>query len=309
MNRSAPPASSARCVRPHPTARAAVLAFSALATAASLEREARAYCFTTTCNGVDACDDVALPGCTPTSWASRCVGFTVNDRTLGGLDPDSVEEIAKRAFGRWQASDCGDGLPPGLHVEFMGVVSCATTEYNFDAGNANIIMMTDQPGGGISGHTFALTTTSFDPNTGELLNADIELNVRDHAFTVGDGVVDVDLEAVLVHEVGHFLGIAHSQVVDATMFPFYEPGTTEIRSLTKDDEAAICVLYPPSPDVTPTCNPLPKHGFSPECRVDQAEGDCRVAGPGLAGWISVSLLLGASTLSRRRGHRPRRTRP
>jgi hypothetical protein len=268
--------------------------------AALVDHEARAYCFTTTCSGVDACDDVAIPGCTPTLWASRCVGFTVNDRTQGGLAPESIEEIAKRAFGRWRGADCGDGLPPGLHVEFMGVVSCATTEYNFDAGNANVIMTTEQPGAGISGHTFALTTTSFNPDTGELLNADIELNVRDHAFTVGDGVVDVDLEAVLVHEIGHFLGIAHSQEVDATMFPFYEPGTTEIRSLTKDDETAICLLYPPSPDIDATCNPLPKHGFSPECRVDQTEGDCRVAGPGLAGWISAALLGGVGVLARRR---------
>lgn len=279
--------------------------------AALVEREAHAYCFTTTCKGVDACDDVAVPGCTPTSWASRCVGFTVNDRTQGGLAPDAIEDIAKRAFGRWQGSDCGDGLPPGLHVEFMGIVSCATTEYNFDAGNANVIMTTEQPGAGISGHTFALTTTSFDPDTGELLNADIELNVRDHAFTVGDDLVDVDLEAVLVHEIGHFLGIAHSQVVDATMFPFYEPGTTEIRSLTKDDEAAICLLYPPSPDITSTCNPLPRHGFSPDCRVDQTEGDCNVAASGLAGWVSAALLAGVGALARRRAPRgsSRQARP
>lgn len=267
---------------------------------------ASAYCFTSTCKGLDVCDSVEIPDCTPIRWSSNCVGFVVNDASKAGLSAAEIESVANRAFARWRASDCGDGAPPGLHVEYMGMVACDVAEYNRDAGNANIITLTDNPSNSITGHTFALTTTSFDPNSGELLTADIELNVRDHVFSVGDANVEVDLEAVLTHEVGHFLGLGHSDAIDASMYPFYEPGTTEIRSLSKDDETGICVLYPPNREIDSTCNPLPRHGFSPECRSDQTEGGCATtAAPEnkLGAVLASGLALLAGVRKRRKGAR------
>lgn len=281
--------------------------------ALSPTRAAHAYCFTSTCKGKSLCFEEEAPGCLPTRWVSRCVGFAVNDKSVDGISAEDLREVTARAFLRWRSADCGDGAPPGLFAEYMGKVECDVAEYNRDAGNANIVVMTKSPDDDdLSGHTFALTTTSFDPNTGELLGADIELNFRDHTFSIGDEEVLVDLEAVLTHEVGHFLGIAHSEDVEATMFPFYEEGTTEIRTLSEDDATAICILYPPDRDIDATCNPLPRHGFSPMCRENQTEGGCnassRRAGPAWIFTAGAALVLAALSGRRRRRRTARRDR-
>ena len=62
-----------------------------------------------------------------------------------------------------------------------------------------------------------------------------------------------DLPSILTHEVGHFLGMAHSTEPCTvggddcpTMNPFYTTGSDAYRSLEADDVAGICAVYPPS---------------------------------------------------------------
>ncbi|GMI97911.1 hypothetical protein like AT1G59970 [Hibiscus trionum] len=53
----------------------------------------------------------------------------------------------------------------------------------------------------------------------------------------------VDLESVAVHEIGHNLGLGHSQDPNAIMFPTFQAGTTK-RNLGQDDINGIRALYP-----------------------------------------------------------------
>ncbi|KAJ9135088.1 hypothetical protein P3X46_032307 [Hevea brasiliensis] len=52
-----------------------------------------------------------------------------------------------------------------------------------------------------------------------------------------------DLESVAVHEIGHLLGLEHSQDSNAIMYANIPPGTFK-RKLTQDDIAGIHALYP-----------------------------------------------------------------
>ena len=81
---------------------------------------------------------------------------------------------------------------------------------------------------------------------GQILDADILFNPAIKFST--DGSTSVDLQTVATHEIGHFLGLDHSAVVKATMFPFAPPVAE--HGLSYDDVAAIAALYPKSsPDV------------------------------------------------------------
>jgi MYXO-CTERM domain-containing protein len=85
------------------------------------------------------------------------------------------------------------------------------------------------------------------------------------------------------------------------MFPNYMNGSIALRALKDDDHQAICNAYPPDRQAKGTCDSLPRHGFSPECKDSQTEGTCST-GPGphglsLAAFLPALALLG---LARRR---------
>ena len=59
-----------------------------------------------------------------------------------------------------------------------------------------------------------------------------------------------DIETVTLHELGHALGLGHSDVKEAVMYPTYHG---QMRTLHLDDECGVLELYgtPCSPNVTP----------------------------------------------------------
>src|SRR5690606_499403 len=114
----------------------------------------------------------------------------------------------------------------------------------------------------------ALTTVSFNTDTGKLFDADIEVNVFSQL------VSEASLRYVVAHEAGHFLGLDHAHDPEALMFERYSPVETSGElELTADDRAGICRAYPPDRETTSRCNAEPERGFAPECGGD-IEGSC-----------------------------------
>ncbi|KAD7116480.1 hypothetical protein R6Q59_006776 [Mikania micrantha] len=64
----------------------------------------------------------------------------------------------------------------------------------------------------------------------------------------------MDLESVAVHEIGHVLGLGHSSVEDAIMFPTIPSGVRKVE-LDRDDIEGIQVLYGTNPDNNSTTGP------------------------------------------------------
>jgi hypothetical protein len=80
---------------------------------------------------------------------------------------------------------------------------------------------------------------------GQIVDSDIIFNPATTFST--DGSSSYDLQTIATHEIGHFLGLDHSAVVKAVMFPYAPPKET---ALSYDDVAAISALYPKTnPDV------------------------------------------------------------
>ena len=102
----------------------------------------------------------------------------------------------------------------------------------------------DRGGGGV----IAFARMNWDVQ-GHITDVDIVFNGRDYSYSVGNPDQEsglVDMQDVLVHEIGHLLGLAHSPLagdrsVRPSMYPFY---FGEERTLTTDDRAGIAALYP-----------------------------------------------------------------
>ena len=106
------------------------------------------------------------------------------------------------------------------------------------------------------GNATARTRVFFDSETGEISEADIVLNPYPFLetgsalqFSTDSTPGTYDLESTLAHEIGHLLGLSHSQVIGATMQATqalngtYTLAAITERRLSETDEAAIRSLY------------------------------------------------------------------
>jgi predicted Zn-dependent protease len=245
------------------------------------EQVASAYCFTSTCRDRDICPggEPLAPSCIPTTWKRPCVSVNVQVDASSQVPFDVTDALVTEAFAAWNNAACDTGAKPNIHVENLGPAECASIEFNqYKGGNANVVIFRDEkwPHSGES-TTIALTTVTYNTETGEIVGADMEVNSKNFTFTTSDTDVNTDLLSILTHEAGHFLGLAHSNDLSATMYEEYDYGIG-MRLLAPDDINAICTAYPPQdPPIDPeTCNPIPKYGFSSECLSQQTDRSCSV---------------------------------
>lgn len=273
---------------------------------------AAAYCRTTTCNPGDPkqkCErdaDGCLTSGKPLFWSDRCLTFSVNEAgsKRQGLDFATVASTIEAGYATWISATC-DGERPSLEIHTTPAVSCDEIEYNSRHGNANLWVFRDDAWPYGAGATLALTTITFNRDTGEIYDADVEVNSADNPIVVGRQPGKADLLSIATHETGHVLGLSHSPDRDATMYASYSFGTIALRDLEPDDTAGMCAIYPPGRE-TSACNPAPRHGFSPVCApAEKKDSGCSVAAQGTAqsgtraAWL-VALAAAFAAVRRRR---------
>lgn len=276
--------------------------------------DALAFCRTTTC-GPGECQPApecayCLDGGLPLYWPGGCASFSAQETgsPLRSISSALTGQLVESALAQWIGVDCGGGQHPSLAIYRTQDVVCDQQEYNQDAPNANVWMYRDDawPYAG-TGSTLALTTVTYNVKTGEIYDADVEINSVEVPITTGEGNIQADLSSIITHEAGHFLGLSHSCDQNATMFASYKFGETGLRSLEADDVAGICTIYPPGKD-TKACDPTPRHGFSTDCGTPTEDKGCctTAAGRGSSsgafavGLALLALCLGAARKRRRR---------
>jgi hypothetical protein len=241
--------------------RARVLATAFLATTALLAvapREAFAFCRSTACDPTtEDCtnDDNGCPRTgPPLSWRALPLPYRFHAGGSDKLDMDGVREATRRAFQAWSNVTCNgkrtslrfeEGADiPGTHplvgsspAKIPFGIYFRDDTWPYDDGNESL----------------ALTNQKYGKTNGWIDYSSIEVNTTDREFRLSDSETGIDLQAVLTHEVGHYIGLAHSQVEDSIMAPSYcqsadRCGTSadQARALAEDDVAAVCAMYPPS---------------------------------------------------------------
>lgn len=92
------------------------------------------------------------------------------------------------------------------------------------------------------------TRIFYNPTTGEITEADVVINPA-ASFSTDGTPGTYDLEATFTHEIGHLLGLEHSDEAGAVMQPhqgingLYEQAAFNARTLSDDDRAGAHALY------------------------------------------------------------------
>jgi hypothetical protein len=267
-----------------------VVCVAALATAIGWSKHAGA-CLTTTCavkNPPANCVRDPQTQCwlagVPLRWWEPCVSFSVDQRGIPtlGLGYAETEALVVSSFALWPSTTCIEGFP-SISVLSMGPLECGRIEYNPEGPNSNAVIFQsrDWPHDATA---LGVTTVSFDPVSGRIVDADMEINL------LSGGIDPFGVRYVIAHEAGHYFGIDHSAVEEALMyektsnFDFGSP-----PALTADDITAICLAYPTYRNVG-KCDFEPEKGFSPVCGGD-IEGSCAVSRPAPSRQIPPHLAL------------------
>lgn len=176
----------------------------------------------------------------PAAFAAKEVVFRLPAHVPAGLRAEQVRAAAERALAKWSEAS---GLV--LRLE-DGPAAPATGCKAADVGRNDIVFVDrdwQQRRGSV-----AETLVCVGQSSSKIFGADVLLNAADYRFGAlkaeDKGSYEFDVEAVLLHEVGHALGMGHSESPDAVMYGEGERGDISKRELTEDDVVGVQSLYP-----------------------------------------------------------------
>jgi hypothetical protein len=204
------------------------------------------------------------------TWPAGALPVTLGfSGSVPGLTVDGAG-LLRVAMAPWLTVDC-----TSLRMKAAASSTALGTEAE-DGRNDVLVHTTDWPAAFTVG---AAGQTVLYVRGGAIVEADVHLNARDYAFALGASPGRIDVQSVLTHELGHVVGIGHSEVARATMNAGLASGIGA-RSLERDDVDAVCALYPgANPEGGCASDGCPS-GWTCEGKLCQRPAELGVAGHG-----------------------------
>ena len=120
-------------------------------------------------------------------------------------------------------AECEPGyLSSGSNTNCIAARSSATSSNEDAGGNASI---------------------TYSQTTGEIFDGDIVFYVEAGNWKFENSQDGLDFKHVALHEIGHFLGLTHSSINQAVMYPTVNLHTQKVSSLDDDDIWGALALY------------------------------------------------------------------
>lgn len=203
----------------------------------------------------------------PLAWppGALCLRYAVDHREHKELSAESLASAVAAGFARWSEAECSgfcvepaattsDDAPPAL-----GYREGATD-------NRNIVYAEPSADAFLSAFgraALSATLVTSDLTTGEILDADIVLNIGAFRFVDTNDPArcsdtsTADLAGVLIHETGHLLGLEHTSNPESAMFGAWhgtEGCDLAVTTLSAGDQSGVATLYP-NADASCRCAP------------------------------------------------------
>jgi hypothetical protein len=166
------------------------------------------------------------------TWPQGSMLYYVNPANMD-LPASAITPALRAGADAWH-------LPSGSSFTFT--YAGLTTQTTNTNDGVNVVMFRNAS----SGSALATTYSWFSGT--RMLDADIVFWDAGFQFVSGSGGCSGSffIEDVATHEFGHALGLGHSSVAAATMYPSISTCSQQSRTLDADDVAAVLSLYPAS---------------------------------------------------------------
>ncbi len=174
-------------------------------------------------------------------WPDGETHYVMDEHGPHGVDASDAEMAVHAAFDAWASVGCSY-----FGLTYDGTIEHAQVGYDANRTNQNVVTWVEDDWEGKS-TTQAITLLTFSCSDGVVLDADILVNADNFDFTTDpdhDDAKKRDLQNVLTHEAGHFVGFAHSPDPESTMYATVKADETQKRDLTASDVAGMCEAYP-----------------------------------------------------------------